>query len=391
MQKENSNNAHVHVKRVEEFNIENTNGKFTSPDVASLEYSVDSEKLVFGFYLVSYELEKGGEIFYKMNMNKREMPETRSSLALVKRYTQSGAFGEMFNPGKDPNCKLRLSYVSNTPGKIKTDTKDFNFSFGSITMKPGAVFKRFNLNKIEFAKSDEFATIQDFELNVKNDSGKPKNFMVLYTLSFLINKKVDFQSRLVLNGERQINTNSFMGGVAEVGVHNGNVFNLQAGDNKVEIEYKYTGQSISLSDVTDNKYTQAMYAFELPDDAIVNMYKLDKPIPLETAGAWKPMQIDGKFNLTSKKTALIIYHINVKTDKKLFKARVRINNSYNKKSIILTEGLKYGYAHAYVAKVLKPGQYNVDLEYLGESKNVYSPELSEVSGESIFMQVVLLD
>ena len=118
---------------------------------------------------------------------------------------------------------------------------------------------------------------------------------------------------------------------------------------------------------------------------------MDKPLSLDTKGSWKPMQMDGKFNLTAKKTALIIYHINVKTSKKMFKCRVRINNSYNKKSIILTEGLKYGYAHAYVAKVLKAGQYNLDLEYISDSPNTYSPELQEINGESIYMQVILLD
>jgi len=324
-------------------------------------------------------------------MNQRELPETRSSMALVKRYTQSGAFGEVFAPGKEANCNLRLSYISNTPGLIKTDTKDYNFSFGSVTLKTGGVFKRFNTNKIDLAKADEFSTIQDFDLSVKNSSGKPKNYMVLYTLSFLVNKKVDLQTRIVLNGEKQTNSNSYMGSVPEIGVHNGNVYSLQPGDNKIEIGYKYSGQSISLSDVTDNRYVQAIYAFELPDDVIVNMYKLEKPVPLDTVGAWKPMQIDGKFTISSKKTALIIYHINIKTDMKLFKARVRINNSYNKKSIILTEGLKYAYAHAYVAKVLKPGQYNLDIEYLSESKNTFSPELSEVTGESVYMQVILLD
>lgn len=324
-------------------------------------------------------------------MNKKEIPETRSSLALVKRYTQSGSFGMLFTPGKEPDCNLRLSYISNTAGKIKTDTKDFNFSFGSVTMKSGGVFKRYNNNKIELSKSDDFGTIADFELEIKNSSGKTKNFMIMYTLSFLVNNKINFQSRIVLNGEKQLNTNSFLGPVAEVGVHNGNVFALQPGDNKVEIEYKYTGESIALTDVTDNKYTQSIYAFELPDDAVINMYKLDKPIPLSTGNAWKPMGIDGKFNLTSKKTALIVLHINVKTSKKLFKARIRINNSFNKKSIILTDGLEYAYAHAYVAKVLKPGQYNIDIEYLGESPNTFSPELMEINGESIYMQVILFD
>ena len=76
---------------------------------------------------------------------------------------------------------------------------------------------------------------------------------------------------------------------------------------------------------------------------------------------------------------------------KLFKSRVRINNSYNKKSIIITEGLKYGYAHAYVAKVLKPGKYSLDLEYFSDSTNTFSPELSEINGESIYIQVILLD
>lgn len=327
-----------------------------------------------------------------MSFNDREIPETRSSLALVKRYTQSGAFAEVFNPKKDPNCDLRISYISNTPGIIETNSKDYNFSFGSITMKEGAVFKRYNSEKMEFFKADEFANIQNFNLVIKNSSSKPKYFMIMYTLSFLVNEKVDFQSRLKLNGERQTYTDSFLGSVSEVGVHNGNVFSLQPGDSTVEIEYKYSGASLSITDVTDNKFTQSLYAFELPDDAIVNMYKLvDKSLPLNTNGSWKPMGIDAKFNLSSKKTALIIFHINIKTSSKMFKARVRINNSFNKKSVIMTEGLKYAYSHAYVVKVLKSGQYSLDIEYVSNSKNNFVPELSEINSESVYLQVVLLD
>ncbi len=324
-------------------------------------------------------------------MNKREIPETRSSLGLVQRYTQSGAFAEVYTPGETANCDLRLSYISNTPGKINTSTKDYNFSFGAITLKSGGVFKRFNTNKIEISKSEEYSTIQDFELIIKNSSENPKNFMVLYTLAFTNSAEADLCSRIVLNGEKHLMSNSFIGKAIDIGVHNGNVFSLKPGDNKVQIEYKYSGESISLNDFTDNKFSQAIYAFELPDNAVVNLYKLEKPISLEANDSWKPMGIEAKFNLATKKTAIIIYHLNIKTDKALFKARLRINNSFNKKSISLTEGLTYGYAHAYIAKVLKPGQYNLDLEYQSNSKNTYSPELGDVNGESIYMQVILLD
>lgn len=324
-------------------------------------------------------------------MNEREIPETRSSLGLIQRYTQSGAFAEVFTPGEKANCDLRVSYVSNTPGKIITKAKDFNFSFGSITLKTGAVFKRFNNNKIDLNKSEEFEVIQDFDLIVKNPTDSPKYFMIMYNFSFNNKDDAIFSSRLSLNGKKELISNSSVGSVMDIGVHNGNIYSLRPGDTKVQIEYKFSGESKTLAEVTDNKYSQGIYAFELPQDADINLYKMDRSISLNTNNSWKPMGIDAKFTLATKKTAFIIYHINVKTDKKSFNARLRINNTFNKKSIIITEGLNYAYAHAYVAKVMKPGQYNLDLEYLSDSTNNFSPELGDLNGESIYMQVVLLD
>ena len=286
---------------------------------------------------------------------------------------------------------MRVSYVSNTGGLIKTDTDDYNFSFGAITLPPGSVVKRSNSNKIELAKSDEFGLINNFDLNIKNDSPNPRFYMIMYTLSFLVNSNVSFQSRMKLNGKSEKTTDAYLGMVAEIGVHNGKVFSLQGGDNKVELEYKYSGESISIADTTNNKFVQSIYAFEFPEGTIVHNFTLEKPLTLNTNNDWKPMGIEGKFNIGAKKTALIIYHVNIMTKKKLFKARVRINNKFNKKSVILTEGLEYAYAQAYVVKVLKPGSYTLDIEYNSQAVNTFTPELAEVNDESVYMQVVLLD
>jgi len=207
----------------------------------------------------------------------------------------------------------------------------------------------------------------------------------------MANSNVSFQSRIKLNKQAEKTTDSYLGMVAEIGVHNGKVFSLPNGDNKVEVEYKYNGKSIAIEDTTNNKFVQSIYAFEFPEGTVVHNFKLEKPLTLNTNGDWKPMGIDGKFNLGSKKTALIIYHLNIMTKKKLFKARVRINNKFNKKSVILTEGLEYAYAQAYVLKVLKPGSYSLDIEYSSFAQNTFTPELAEVNNESVFMQVVLLD
>ena len=326
-----------------------------------------------------------------MNFNNREIPETRTAIANVQKYTSSGAFGEVFTPANENKTQLRVSYISNTPGIIKTETEDYNFSFGALTLPPGLVVKRLNSNKIELSKSDEFSVINNFNLNIKNDSTNPKFYMIMYTLSFMANSNVSFQSRIKLNKQAEKTTDSYLGMVAEIGVHNGKVFSLPNGDNKVEVEYKYNGKSIAIEDTTNNKFVQSIYAFEFPEGTVVHNFKLEKPLTLNTNGDWKPMGIDGKFNLGSKKTALIIYHLNIMTKKKLFKARVRINNKFNKKSVILTEGLEYAYAQAYVLKVLKPGSYSLDIEYSSFAQNTFTPELAEVNNESVFMQVVLLD
>lgn len=327
-----------------------------------------------------------------MNFNNREVAETRLALGNVRKYTNSGAFGEVFFPDpKSEDPTLKINYISSTPGLIKSDTDDYNFSFGAITLPPGSVYKRYNSDKLEIAKSEEFSTITDFKLNIKNETPKPRLYLVMYTMSFLVNCNVIFKSRLKVNDKSIKETNSYIGKVAEVGVHNGRVMTLPPGDNKIELEYKYSGDSLSLTDITNNKFVQSIYAFSFPSNTLVHNFGLEKPLVLNSNKDWKTMGIDGKFSIPDTKTALIIYHINIKTKGKLFKARVRINAQFNKKSMIITEGLDYAYAQAYVVKVLKSGSYTIDLEYNSTSDLTFVPELREANNESIFVQVILLN
>lgn len=391
-QKEKANKSHVHVKRIEEYKVVNTEGSFMSPEPANIKFSIEDSRLVFGFFLISYNLDTNGEILFKMKFNNKEIPETRHAIGNIKSYTSSGAFGEVYNSvGENQSTDLSVNYISNVPGIIKTSSEDYNFSFGAVTFAPGGVFKRFNLNKIELSKSDEFNVIQDFNLNIKNSAALPRYFMVMYTISFLVNSNISFQSRIKMNGTAEKNSNSHIGLVAEVGVHNGKVFSLPPGDNKVEIEYKYSGDSLTITDTSNNKFVQSIYAFELPEETVVHNFKLEKPLSLNTNKDWRPMGIEGKFTIGSKKTALIIYHLNILTNNKLLKARIRLNNRFNKKSVIYTEGLEYAYGQAYVVKVLKPDTYSIDIEISSLSTNTYTPELAEVNNESIFIQVILLD
>ncbi len=327
-----------------------------------------------------------------MNFDNKEIPETRTVIGNVQSYTSSGAFCEEYTPRSEKkNTQMRISYISTVPGLIKTNTEDYNFSFGAITIPSKGVFKRFDFNNIDLRISDKFSLIPDFNLNIKNDSTKPRLYMVMYSFSFSSRNDIVFESKMMVNKNPENSTVTNLGSVTEVGVHNGRVFSLPPGDNKIEIQYKYSGESLSISNTDNDNFVQSIYGFGFPEDTVIHNFKLEKSLNLNTNKEWKAMGIDGKFDIAIKKTALIICHINIMTKGKLFKARIRINNKFNKKSVILTEGLNYAYTQSYSVKVLQPGSYNLDIEFSSLSTNTFNPELEDINSESVFIQVVLLD
>jgi hypothetical protein len=178
----------------------------------------------------------------------------------------------------------------------------------------------------------------------------------------------------------------------QVAVHSAAVLKVPAGKGvPVKLEYKYAGEQINIEDFTDTHYVQSMTAFQLPSSAVVKSFKLEKPFVLNTKNEWKGFNFDYHITVEKKKTAMIIYHINLRVDKKSFVARVRFGTKFNKKSLTSFDTLDFAHCHGYVIKVLKEGEYTIDIDYKSSADNTFSPENTELDGEVVSMQVILLD
>ena len=66
-------------------------------------------------------------------------------------------------------------------------------------------------------------------------------------------------------------------------------------------------------------------------------------------------------------------------------------NRYNKKSIYTVNGQNFANAQGYVVLVMKEGQYNFDIDFKSDSENTFNPDNSELDGQIVNLQVVLLD
>jgi hypothetical protein len=132
-----------------------------------------------------------------------------------------------------------------------------------------------------------------------------------------------------------------------------------------------------------------LVAFQLPENTIVKTYYLDKTISLNTNSGFKPFGLNVNLNLTKSKTVLFIYNVNLKTDGAKFTVRLKMGNKYNRKSVLTVKELSYGRGTGYVVRVLLKGNYNFDLDYNTDSKNIFNPETPD--SQTVSLQVVEMD
>ena len=173
---------------------------------------------------------------------------------------------------------------------------------------------------------------------------------------------------------------------------------LNPGSHMVKMDYKFEGEgkkynkfleNLTIDDFTDAHYTQSMIAFQLPENTVVNNFILDKSLPLNTQGGFKPMGLNASINLGEAKTILILFNVNLKADGEIFTVRLRMGNKFNRKSVMSMKDLNYGRAFGYVVRVLKKGSYTFDLDFKSDSKSSFNPETADSQNASL--QIVEMD
>lgn len=354
------------------------------------DFEVDETRIVFGFYMASYKLENPGSISFKMNFDSREIAETRSTLGSIQEYSSTGAFAEVFNP-KGQTVEMKVLYRSESDGKIQTDSSDQNFSFGVLTFPENDVYKHVHSNSIDFYKSERWTLIPQMELSIKHTEKKESFYLILYNLSIGLPDANSFSARMKIDNNPINETTAFAGPSKQTTLHSALVYKLQQGNHSVKLDYKYDGDKFTVDNFSDARYTQSIVAFKLPEQPIVNSYKLEKTFALDTKNEWKSFDLDAVLNINKKKTVLIIYSINLKVDNANFAARIRIDSRFNKKSTISNSGMAYTHCLGYVVKVLNPGKYTFDIDFKSNSSTIFNPENVELSGEIVNLQIIQLN
>jgi len=385
LQKGKSTVAHVHVKRSIKSNIIQKRG-FSPLEGGSFSYKLDKSRLIFSFYMLSFKLMKPGTIFTKFSFNGREVPESRQSLGLVLEGSVTSAFAQVYNP-VDKKAQLGILYKSSTEGKIDTSSYNHNLSYGSITLPVGSVFKHVNARILEFIKTESWILLKNFQLEV--NAPKEAYYLIFYNFSIKLKGKGTLYTRLLLNTKMLRESSSAIGAIESIGGHSARVMKLSGGKHNINIEYKYEGSAFSLTDFTNPKYIQSLTAFELPQGTIVKNFNLDRSILLFSSGQFRSFGFNAKVNLTKRKTVLVIFNVNLKTNGTYFAIRVRMGRKYNRKSVISMKNLAYGRGLGYVVRVLTEGSYTFDLDYKTDSKESYNPDTSD--SQNVSMQIIEMD
>jgi hypothetical protein len=329
---------------------------------------------------------KPGTIFTKFSFNGREVPESRQSLGLVLEGSVTSAFAQVYNP-VDKKAQLGILYKSSTEGKIDTSSYNHNLSYGSITLPVGSVFKHVNARILEFIKTESWILLKNFQLEV--NAPKEAYYLIFYNFSIKLKGKGTLYTRLLLNTKMLRESSSAIGAIESIGGHSARVMKLSGGKHNINIEYKYEGSAFSLTDFTNPKYIQSLTAFELPQGTIVKNFNLDRSILLFSSGQFRSFGFNAKVNLTKRKTVLVIFNVNLKTNGTYFAIRVRMGRKYNRKSVISMKNLAYGRGLGYVVRVLTEGSYTFDLDYKTDSKESYNPDTSD--SQNVSMQIIEMD
>lgn len=362
-------------------------------DGATNQFNMNESRLVFGFYMASFKSgEKPINTYFKMNWANREMPETRQAIGNSMMGTLTGAFGEVFNPkGGEESVEISVLYETTGQATASTDGGEQNFSFGAITIPQGDVFKKINSATLEFHKSERWNPLANFDITIKNSEKTAVYYFIMYNLAFPLNGVYTLETRLKMGKNSILESGVHCGPTNIIGSHAGAVISIKSGSVSIGLEYRYNGESLSLQDFTDAHYVQSITAFALPKSTEVHNFKLKQTSQLNSNGEWKSFNLGANININKKKTVFFIYNINLKVDKANFAARIRMDSKYNKKSVFSANGLTFANAQGYVAKVLKPGSYNFDIDYKSDSQNTFEPSNSELDGQLVTLQIVLFD
>lgn len=389
--------THVHVRRIDEINVSDNN-QYSLVDESGLGFALNEEKTVFGFYMFTYNLNQPGFLCAKMSFDGRDIHESRQCMGSLKQGAISSGFAYK-RPPSDEQAVLKMSYTSTAVGKAQTDGKSSNISYTAITMPPGSVVKHnfMGLDKLLPPTGEMSSLIDDFSLSIENRNQNDRYFLIMYNIAVRIPEDCMFTTFMKLDDNPLESTYTSIGNTQLVGNHAAIVVSLNHGNHSVNLNYQLSeakrGEKNVIFGHDDPKFNQnqSFTAIELPEDVRVVSKSLDRPLLLYTKGNWKNTNMfdtDFRLNITAEsQVVLFLYHINLNIKQTTFDMRLVIGKEkFSRRSFFSMSKLEHIGYQGYLVKMLKRGEYIVDLQYKSTSPSTFQPNGNDKQG--IHMQII---
>jgi hypothetical protein len=367
---------------------------------ASIEVPTEVPSIVFGFYMVNYELnaeKKKATFFFKFN--NAAVKETRQC-ASVKSTVLTAAFAQR-QPQK--STSLSVEYAAAVNGSIAENRQE-SFHFGSLRIPDGTVVKSFMNSNYGLIKSGKWTDIPNLNLEINYKNNENGIFVILYSLAFPIpnaNDNIEFATRLKYAGKSISETSFVSKGVTDFTVHGAIATNAVMGIQYANIEYKYNGGSNIPISASDPNQVLSISAFILPKSAILEDCRLNSKLSLQE-GRWKDFGFKKQISIPSnreKSTILVIYHVALTVNRKKLSIALSINGKTFKNNIVSSNYSERANIQGYAVHILSGGLHNFDLKYLVHPSSDpqiagrqvdYDPN-DKFADESVFMQLILLE
>lgn len=344
------------------------NKKYKMTSLKPVMIPVDIVATMFSFYMISQKINSQEILKTRLNLNGRQVSESRQSTGPA--WSTSISSGTIFNlDPKGIENGLTVDYKSSKSGEIKT-SGDTNFTMATILIPNANIFKYVNTEDYEVQNSkNQFAPINEkVYLNVNNDKDYDSYYLVYSNASVKLTDGPSIFGTIMTvtsTTTKQLQETISMNGPSTyISTHSAMILNVKKQETlKIGLNYLYSGQgNLSISNSDEKNTIVGISAMELPKGTKVYQTIPDKDIIL-FAGSWKSLGVAKRLNLLVETKLFILYHFNIKTQGKDFVVRLKVNSSHSPRSVMSFSEMEYSSGQGYVLETLKPGNYNIDLEF----------------------------
>jgi hypothetical protein len=366
--------------------------------IAVKDLQIDKDRILFGFYTMTYALKEKGTFSGGMSLNGALRPVATQTLGgNVRQGNVGGAFAEVVL-GNAKDTKVGLSYLSTSEVDMDISKPDQNIAFGFLTF-PNAQdsFYHFaNKAAITMAKSTKANEWQRIPLEVNIRTNQPANYLVLFSFTIPGTLKGDFHVQLQTDtpSQSQILTTQSKGNLNSMNFHIGQVMTLSK---STKIFAQFQNPSLeSLVSKTDikNQYTQSITAIKLPTASALRHENIEKTIDLSGEPGWKVFapKLDYTIDIAKPKKVLIIIKYNIKINGGTLGLRLKFDQAHtNPYSFTRVSEVQWASGTTYIIKPIeKPGKYKISLEreYIAATVAANGPSITPTVPQYVSLQVI---